>query len=441
MPENSGTRIHVKTIDNLQLFSTSEREKIRLTPIVQILPARSSSQLKEPMIIELMTTTMLVDQFKNAKAILMYNSGSSSVPRNWEQIELDKCQVQKDRVSFEATSFGCFAVVAQLWNPTASVLLEPNCESDSLTELKLEEVPGFRMQIPSNVVDSNTAVKVKATAYYSDPIAHLEDNKTTIASPCISLEPHGIKLSKKIAVTFPIPDFEEINKQYPGIKLQLWHNPGPADSLEDWHLIQEHVEIQKDSTNTYTGTILVSNFSSEELRWNQYVPKVGRKILSYFLPAQRVKRRCQVFMTKIKELPIRTGNMISFGIQVKIVPFVNDRPRTKPPGYSYELLDTGEEPIEFSDNGSFTTQVQFSDNLFSTALAEKLQQRKTSRLPENLNEVRGVDFLFELPYVELGDGGVLGQLRVSQQSDVCIDNRNLIKVYYSYYYSYIASFL
>ena len=107
-------------------------------------------------------------------------------------------------------------MVAHLSPPSSTVTLLPN--QKCIVELNFPEVLGLKVQISPCSIKSEDPVQVKATIYYSDPITSVE---STNASPCISLEPHGINLLQDIIITFPIPYWEEIVNEHSYIELQL----------------------------------------------------------------------------------------------------------------------------------------------------------------------------------------------------------------------------
>ena len=430
-PINSEMQVRLQTVSNLELIHKSEADKIRLTPTIQIFPVTNYSSLTQPLIIELMNTVTLKQSYKDKCSLFLYSCQNPSV-QNFKKVKLNASEnMQNDRISFQTAEFGHFAVVAHFPPPSSTVTLQPNGNSEA--ELEFPEVSGLKVYIPSNSINCTSPLDIKATTYYCDPFTTLND-ETTLASPCISLEPHGLSLLQAVTVTFLIPDWEEIRKEHPNIELQLWYSPGKADSPEKWSILEEAiVTITRDSSNKYFGSFTISHFSSFMVKFKQ---TINRGIMTLFSSKlQSIKRRCQVFMTKDRVIHNPNGDIIDFAIAVVILPFETDRASTAPQGYDYyKLSDSGDEPIEFnSDTSCFSAKVHLSTSLFSNAAQEQLLQNKQAKLPEDLDSSRRVEFHFTPPYVTLNQGTVLGQLIISQSSNdsstpVIIKDCYLIKV-------------
>ena len=414
---SSEMQVRLETITNLELFHKSEADKIRLTPIIQILPTDTCSTPVQPLMIELMKTVKLKPKYENKCSIFLYFSDDlSASEQTFKRVKLDiTSNMLTDRISFQAKYFGIYAVVAHVPPSSSTVTLQPNGNSE--VELELPEVSGLKVYIPSNSINCPSPLDIKATTYYCDPFTTLTDNETTLASPCITLEPHGLSLLQAVTITFPIPDWEEIILEHPDIELQLWYNPDQADSLQHWHILKEaKIVITRDSSNKCYGSFTVSHFSSFMARFRKSIRRSLSSIFSNRVLC--IKKHCQVFMSKETMIDNPSGHMLGFAIAVVILPFETNRASNAPQGYDYcKLSDSEDEPIEFnSDTSCFSANVQLSKDLFANASQEQLLQNKQAKLPEDLDSARRVEFNFTTPYVILREGAVLGQLIISQSS-------------------------
>ena len=413
---SSEMQVRLETITKMELFHKSEADKIRLTPIIQILPTDTCSTPVQPLMIELMKTVKLKQKYENKCSIFLYFSDDLS-EKTFKRVKLDiPSNTLTDRISFQANYFGIYAVVAHVPPSSSMVTLQPNGNSE--VELELPEVSGLKVYIPSNSINCTSPLDIKATIYYCDPFTTWNDNETTLASPCITLEPHGLSLLQAVTVTFPIPDWEEITLKHPDIELQLWYNPDQANSLQHWSILKEtKIVITRDSSNMYYGSFTVSHFSSFMARFRKFIRRSLSSIFSNCVLC--VKKHCQVFMSKETTINNPSGDMLGFAIAVVILPFETNRACNAPQGYNYcKLSDSGDESIEFnSDTSYFSAKVLLSKDLFANASQEQLLQNKQAKLPEDLDSARRVEFNFTTPYVILSEGAVLGQLNISQSSN------------------------
>ena len=404
LPNDCAQQVCVMTISDLMLHPILKANEVLITPVVCVSPDEMISSEK-PAIIELLNTgefaNMDITQKIKHTLVPIYSNAS---PVQWKKVELQDCIVYGDRVTFKTNHFSYFAVVAQhpISSVSAVVKPGPNHENKSV-ELTIPELPGFKVEIPPASVQC--ATNITATVCHSDPDSELHDCDCEFQSPAsafVILEPHNTQFLNKVPITVPIPGYAKITEEHPDIKLQLWyasHEDSEQIRIKWEHIEEADIDISCDSDGNYLATTYTSHFSIFRYLWNIVIDWR----LNYF--AERIRGRCQVFMTR----EVKLGSCVTFGITVLLYPFRD--PYDKLDQYEYILLD-GCVPIEYLA-GDKRCCIKLDSSLPLDSDSCNPEQNK--RLSKDY-EMR-VDFVIRLQAgdkLELPEGMVLGKLHIDE---------------------------
>ena len=421
--------VQIHSITDDTLHPKISANEVKITPVVFITPPSKSLCKEKTVVIELMKTTKLLDPNRVKEIVPLYSNTNQTFPLKWKELGvLEHCMMLKDRIciEFKATHwhFNIFTVVARFPSPTADILVDPNIsDPKGQVQLTVSELPGFKVQIPLNSVQSVT--KIKATLHYGDPEVCKDNVYQPLASACVQLEPHGQQFKKKVLVQIPILGYIEIIKENPDAKLQLWYTSGSVDasngSLGDWILDEEtEFKISQDTKGDYVAMFYTDHFSSSKLTWSQQMYGIFETIRSIFNRVESFAGRCQVAMTHEADLE----SVINFSIHVLVYPF-QDAPRDIPKNYHSILHDSGGYPVEFSP-GKLYFKLELKEYL--SVKSGQLLLSKTSKLSESFPARAEFDIdLDKKAKGGLKDGAVLAHLSIDHD-EVTQHDCNLIKV-------------
>ena len=418
LPRSVTQKIFIKTASDLGLHPKLQANEILLTSVLHIYPEGMTFRSDEPAIIELMKTVKLNNQNPDQKLVPLF---SNSDPLKWKELASHDCEMLEDRVTFKTTHFSYFVVIARFQFPSAKITVEP--EVSQPAELKIPELPGFKVEIPPTSVQSNT--EITATVRYDDP--ELYDRHSTnhsLATTCISLEPHNAQFEERVSITIPVPNYYEIIKEYPDIILELWHakvanntRTSGDDTQIKWELIEDaNVTICCDGDGNWLATAYVTHFSWFKYLWNKSV----NYCLNFL--AQSVHGRCQVFMSN----ETKHGSFITFGIAVLLYPF-QDPYRTLQ-NHHYILYDS-ELPVEFLA-GKVECRIELDDSLLLQYQSCHNQRCYKQCCMFSKDFYARADFSMRLDAGTESQlpAGVLAALFIEHGSDVEPHKFNLIKV-------------
>ena len=395
-------KLSIKTIAEPQLHPKLQANEILLTPVVCIHPQEVACCVN-PAIVELMKT--LEPSFRSPKHELvpLY---SLSHPLEWKKLPSHGCEMLEDRVVFKATHFGYLSVVAQFSLPTASITVEPSISQPA--QLMIQELPGFKLEIPPTSVRSIT--KITATVHYDDQRLYDSQSIRSPASACVVLEPHNAQFEDKIMITMPIPNYNQIKRNYSNIKLELWCTdcmkkdaPGKLKIAEE-----SNITIHQDGNGNYLATAYITHFSGYLYQWSTM-------IVDYFMNffVQTIRGRCQVFMSR----ETKRASCISFEIAVLLYPFQD--PYSSLPNYPYVLYDSVI-PVPLVA-GDIECQIELSELLLQNYQSSQNQKyhTKSCRLSKDFN--MRVEFGIQLESVTHAVGselpaGNLATLVIKQDS-------------------------
>ena len=231
---------------------------------------------------------------------------SLSHPFEWKNVASHGCEMLEDRVVFKTTHFGYFTVIARFSLPTASITVKPKVSQQA--QLMIQELPGFKMEIPSTSVRSKT--KITATVHYSDQSLYGNQSNYSPASACVVLEPHNTQFEDRIMITMPIPNYDQIKRDYPNIMLELWHTDNTKIDAPVKLMVADEssIIVNQDGDGNYLATAYITHFSLFTYLWNQTLSSLYW--LNFF--AQEIRGRCQVFMSHES----KRESCIKFGIAV-----------------------------------------------------------------------------------------------------------------------------
>ena len=412
LPEDCFQNLSVNTLDSIHNPQLCANE-ILLTPLVCISPHGLAFSADKPAIIELIRTVELTNQHCNPTLVPLFNN---SMPPEWKDLEFSSgCEMLDDRVVFKTTHFSYFTVVARFPLPSATVSIEPDSSPQSQpAELTVPELPGFKVEIPSSSVEITT--DITATVYYDDPELYVENDQHSLATSCIALEPHNMQFTQRIPITMPIPNYAEIVKEHPDIKLQLWCSSGSSENVQaNWEQIEDSdVEIICDGAGNYLATAYTTHFTFFTFLYNKSVDCC----MNFF--AERIRGRCQVFMTRETKL----GSFLNFGISVLLYPF-QDQYRALQ-NYEYLLYDSMK-PIEVIA-GKLECKIEFNESLLTEMCSSQRCYSQSCRFSKDLTSQ--ADFLINLDASggsELPAGVVLANLVIEHGYEA--HKFNLIKVH------------
>jgi len=196
--------------------STVKANELLLTPVVSVSPQGLEFSPAKPAIIIL---PKVVEPDDNHQLIPLYSATEASQLRCWtEPTEFTQCEMLEDHIVLKTATLGLFAVVARFPYPSSSITIKP----DTNQELTVPELKGFKMELSSHSLSPESAKKIKATVYFSDPPYSRESEEHSLASACVDIEPHGLHFDRSIPVTLPIPDYDKIKKEVPDAELEIW---------------------------------------------------------------------------------------------------------------------------------------------------------------------------------------------------------------------------
>ena len=420
-------------ISDVTLHPVTTANEITLTPVVEIAPCGEFFTPEKPAIIELLKTVKLSDQNKTRKFILMNNYSNLSSSMKWNEMSASIDREMEDRIMFKTTHFCLFVAIVRFPFPSASARIEKDTNSQLPAELIIPEMPGFKVHIPQTSVLSDT--NITATIHSDDRNLCQQNDNNSLASACIGLEPHGLRFTQKISITFPVPNYAKITKEHPDAQLQCWHAAVSADiggsepTNLKWELIDDaDISVSQVNNSQYAATIHTSHFSFFKLIWKAEKLVLAKHHVKNFCSkllvrnrVESISGRCQVFMSQ----ETKTSMAINFSIAVLIYPF--QEPYASLENYHYILYDSGEKPIEFTV-GNLTCAIKLKDELFlKKSLAERQRSYKESvTLSENFMVRPEFDIELDLS-AKLTEGMVLAKLIINH-GDVQQHKCNLIKV-------------
>ena len=400
--------LSIETIIESQLHPKLQANEIKLTPVVCILPQEIAFSATKPAIIELMKTVEPSQQNPDHELVPLY---SLTNPFEWKKLASHDCKMLEDRVVFKTTHFGYFTTITQFSLPTASVTVEPNVSQPA--QLMIQELPGFKMVIPTTSVQSKT--EITATVHYEDPTLCDDQSNHSPASACVMLEPHNVQFEDKIMITMPIPNYSQIKRNYPNIKLELWHTDNTKEGAPVKLKLAEEssITIHQDDNCNYLATAYITHFSLITYLWDQVVNTIYW--LNFFV--RKVRGRCQAFMS----CETRRGSCITFGIAVLLYPFDCNDPYSSLPNYPYILYDSVL-PVTLVA-GEMECQIDLDKLLLQSYRSSRNQEcyTKSCMFPKEFN--MRIDFYIELDATaavgsELPAGN-LATLSIKQGSDEC----------------------
>ena len=360
--------VSIETIIEPQLNPKLQANEINLTPVVCILPHEIAFSATKPAIIELMKTIEPSCQNPNHELVPLYNLSN---PFEWKKLASHNYEMLEDRVMFKTTHFGYFTMIARFSLPTTSVTVEPKVSQPA--QLMIQELPGFKIIIPPTSVQSK--IEITATVQYEDLSLCGDQSNHSPASACVMLEPHNAQFEDKIMITIPIPNYGQIKRNYPNIKLELWHTDNTKKGAPVKLKLAEEssITIHQDDDCNYLATAYVTHFSRFMYLWNAIVDYC----LNFFV--QSICGRCQVFMSR----ETRRGSCITLGIAVLLYPFKD--PYSSLRNYPYILYDS-ELPITLVA-GEIECQIELDELLLQSYQSSHNQERytKSCMFPKDFN--------------------------------------------------------
>lgn len=321
LSSDSTQNVSIEAVNDLKLHPKLQVNEIMLTPVAFAFPDEMTSTFDPPAIIELMKTIVPTDQNPQRKLVPLF---SLSNPFQWKELISHDCKMLADRIVFKTTQLGYLSVIARFPFPSARVIVEPTVSKPA--ELEIQEFPGFTMEIPPTSVKSS--MEITATVHYDDPKFRDTQKKRSLASACVTLEPHNAKFENSVKITLPIPNYDKITLQYPDIKLEMWHSKSSNQDPTEWEIADNSsFTIHYDKQGNCLATAYITHFSNIMYWWNKAVD-----YLNFF--ATSVCGRCQVFMSH----ETKRGSTIRFGISVLLYPF--QEPYSMLPNLPYILFDS-----------------------------------------------------------------------------------------------------
>ena len=412
LPNGCTENISVGTGD-LEVHSKLQSNEITLTSVVRILPHGVTFSSSKPAIIELMKTIEPTNQNPNLKLVPLFSYSDS---QEWKEIASHGCEMLKDRLVFKTTHFSYFVVIGRFPLPSARVTIEPGMNQPA--EVKIPELPGFKVEIPPTSIRSTT--EITATIHYDDSKlynGHISNH--SLATTCVALEPHNTHFVERIPITIPIPSYSKITKEYPGIRLELWHANGTSeeDAHIKWELKEDsNITIHCDGEGNGLATAFVTHFSWLTYLWNTLV----HYPLNFFV--RSVRGRCQVFMSQ----ETKRGPFITFGIAVLLYPFQDPYPTLQ--NYTYDLYDS-KVPVELTEH-EVECQIVLDDSLLLYRQNCHSQQCYERHCRFSKDFYARADFSMKVDAGSESElpAGILAELFIKQGSDVESYNFTLIKV-------------
>ena len=340
-------------VENVTLDPKPRANEVVIAPVVRVTSHRLTISEKKPAIIELMKIVDVSDTSQNELVPLLSNSVPSK-NLQWKELDTNShCEVLNDRIRFQVTQLGFFTALTRYKPPSGSVSLLPNDKHP--VELTIPEVPGFKVQIPSTSVQSETLIK--ATLHYDDPVLCTDGKDYCLATACVTIEPRNLRLTETmtIPVTLTIPDYNEIRKKYPNAKPQFLcgtvHTQSKESTTLDWEVVsEEDFIISKNDDNHFAATIQSTSFGPLKGIWRgvsgdyrDLGPKHEYRKSITETKIKSISARCQVFMSPITKME----SSVSFNVAVLVYPFQASKVYKTLENYECSLCDSGPVPYEF----------------------------------------------------------------------------------------------
>ena len=409
LPSSLSANVSIESISDPSVHPHLNSNEIIITPIFHFCPQDVSFQLSEPAILELMKSIVPTDQNPRRQLVPLYSS--SGDPLQWNEITSHDCEMLDDRVRFKTTQFGFVSVIVRFPFPSASVTIDPIVHHEQKVEI--EELPGFKMEIPPVSVQSTT--RITTTVLYEDPqvTEHFKDQ--SLASACIKLEPHNTQFQNKVKITLPIPNHSKIKQKYPNAKLELWHAKSTDKGVPvEWEA--QDFTIDYDDNGNCRATTYITHFSYTTAIWTGCKTLI-RGLLNFFVSS--VRGRCQVFMTEERKL----GKSLTFGIAV-LCPWAH----SDVPNYPHRLFDSVE-PIEIMA-GDVECQIDMDDVILQTFSGDKCY-RETAQTSDLMRTEFKINLSLDTGATdcEVPSGHVATLLIKHGSEEVKPYKYNLIKVY------------
>ena len=438
LPEE-GTRklISVDTIDDTvtNVYPKTACNEILITPVVCVTCTNANLSSGKPAIIELLKTVELSDKEENNETIPLFTGSDTRDNPTWSELGTESnCEVLQDRISFKVRhrlSSSIFAVVSRKPCSSSTVKIMPSHDipgpdqSPVITELAIQELPGFSVQISPTSIDCDTEIDITATAHYDSTMLCNEEDRKCLASSCIELKPHGLTFSKDVIISMPIYNYTEMKDK---AELQVWHANEESDSCSELDWKQVEYSICQSKEGGYVATILTKHFSYFKPLWTACT-----WVKSLFSPSFDVKARCQVFMSKEAPVP----PYVTFSIAVLYYPY-KEEPDPVPHNYKYMLADSDLLDLEVVNDDAIQFQVDFNRRL-----SHQECKSLTGKFAISGRQLKSFDVEIE-ENVELCGGLSVGKLSLGMQNR-SVDSYHtlsLIKVrcfysqLYRHYYSY-----
>lgn len=200
--------------------------------------------------------------------------------------------------------------------------VKQNVAYDADTTVELNDVKGVKIHFPSYSLNENFEASVKVF-YADDPSATDYENieqetkeGNALATPIVMLGPHGTKFNKDINVQLPLPDCDQIMRQFglnPKTSLTVYHSSTGEDEPLKWELCEVKYEIVQDANGNFMISFPVRHFSWYKAMWDILASTVhGAKVgVSYFYPYIRFAMMCTAMMDE-------TADTRSFGLEVTL---------------------------------------------------------------------------------------------------------------------------
>ena len=355
-PENVQTqKIEFKVINNKDCGPITRATELLLTPIVQLTSCDMSTM--NPSIVELMKIASLSDD-TDSKPLTVVVLFSPDSPQEWKElgVRLDESKVlNSDRISFEASKFGYYAVIIQFPLPSASAVVVPNHKM----ELKVPDLPGFKLEVPPESVEGGT--EIQTIVHFDGPMLSIEGDHTPQASPCIEIRPHGLEFAEEVPIEMPIPKYTEIMNKHSEAKLQVWHSPSdPSENAKlEWTVHDMQIKISADKDDNIIALVHVNHSGEIMYKWKANDVETFDKdaVSSYYKKrSDLVKGRCTVLMSEV--LP--DESIDEFLIAAYVYPFCEEGYTN--PEYPYRLHDSGNLPVNIKV-GNLTYDIELKNYL------------------------------------------------------------------------------
>ena len=269
LPEDVSEDVQIRLLKDVD--PTIKANELLLTPVVSVSPQGLEFSPTKPAIIVL---PKIIEPHGNHDLVPLCSVADPSQPPDWsEPTESNQCEMLADHIMLKTSTLGLFTVKAQFPYPSSSLNIVP----DSNQELTVDELKDFKLELPSRSVPPESAKKIKATIYYSDPQYSPESEVHSLASACVDIEPHGLQFAESIQVTLPIPDFAKIRKKVPDAELEFWQDTADENSdpsRQTWKRLDIAINIHL-RENGYVATSQISQSGFIENRWNKPIAELG----------------------------------------------------------------------------------------------------------------------------------------------------------------------